>query len=86
MEANLHLQQGLVLLNRILSFYPIMQNGSTSTVTLSDQDWIVLMDFIENPESAPLKPETVREMSVDRNTREISITTVDCAVKVVMGF
>ncbi len=86
MEANLHLQQGLVLLNRVLNFYPIMKEGGGATVTLSDQDWIVLMDFIESPDSVPLRPERVLEMSVDRNAREIAITTDDCAVKVVMGF
>jgi len=86
MEANLHLQQGLTLLHRILSFYPLMREGDHSTVTLSDQDWIVLMDFIENPEGAAVRPDAVTDMAVDRGAREITITTTDCVVKLLMGF
>lgn len=86
MEPNLHLQQGLILLKRVLEFYPVMREGNVSTVTLSDQDWIVLMDFIGHPDSAPVIPDAVREISFDRETREIAIKTSDCVVKVVMGF
>lgn len=86
MEPSLHLKQGQTLLNRVLQFYPIMQEGSTSTVSLTDQDWMVLMDFVENPDSTELRPERVESMEVDRTSRTISIKTDDCDVKVVMGF
>lgn len=86
MEANLHMQQGLTLLERIMKFYPVMKEGDRSTVTLSDQDWIVLMDLIDNPEAAAVRPAGITEMTVDRSTRKITINTADCVVTVVMGF
>ena len=86
MEPSLHLKQGQTLLNRVLQFYPIMQEGPTSTVSLTDQDWMVLMDFVEHPESAELRPERVESMAVDRTARTIHIKTTDCDVTVVMGF
>jgi len=86
MEPSLHLKQGQTLLQRVLQFYPIMQEGATSTVSLTEQDWMVLMDFVEHPESAALRPERVESMEVDRTSRTITIKTDDCDVKVLMGF
>lgn len=54
MDVTLHVKQGVSLLERVLSFYPIMQDGNESIVVLSEQDWLVLMDFIENPETTEL--------------------------------
>lgn len=85
MDVTLHIKQGVSLLERVLSFYPIMQEGDRSTVVLSEQDWLVLMDFIENPETVELYPASVKEMIVDRAVPEIRIRTEDCKVEVKMG-
>ena len=80
------MQQGLNLLDRVLKFYPLMQEGDTSQVTLTEQDWLVLMDFTENPETKGLLPPKVKERAVDRASRTINIETDDCKVEVKMGF
>ncbi len=85
MEPSLHLKQGLTLLEKVLKFYPMMQEGEKSEVTLTQQDWLVLMDFIENPESKGLVPEKVKNMRVAIDDRIIHITTDDCEIEVEMG-
>jgi hypothetical protein len=85
MEPTLHMQQGLNLLERVLKFYPIMKEGDTSEVSLTEQDWLVLMDFTENPATKEIYPQQVKEMSVDRAKRTIHVKTADCDVAVTMG-
>jgi hypothetical protein len=85
MEASLHMQQGLNLLNRVLQFYPHMREGDRAVITLTQQDWLVLMDFVQNPEAAQMRPETVKAMAVDMGTGTISIQVPDCVVDVKMG-
>jgi hypothetical protein len=79
------MQQGLNLLERVLKFYPLMREGNTSSVMLTEQDWMVLMDFTENPQTAEILPANVKEMTVDRTSRTINIKTDDCDVAVKMG-
>lgn len=79
------MQQGLNLLERVLQFYPLMRDGDTSTVMLTEQDWMVLMDFTENPQTAEIRPAKVADMTVDRASRTINIKTDDCDVAVKMG-
>lgn len=85
MEPTLHQKQGLSLLERVLKFYPIMQEGSSAVVQLTEQDWLVLMDFTDNPQAGELFPEQVRAMTVDRSRRTINVKTDDCDIEVRMG-
>lgn len=85
MEPSLHLKQGLTLLEKVLTFYPMMQEGKTSEVALTQQDWLVLFDFVQNPESRAITPEAVKEMRVDLDGRIIHVVTEDCDVTVEMG-
>ena len=80
------MKQGLTLLERVLQFYPIMQEGTTSTVTLTEQDWMVLMDFTDNPATTEILPAKVKGMTADRGARVINVITDDCNVQVKMGF
>ena len=86
MEPTLHMKQGLTLLERVLKFYPMMKEGDRSEVVLTEQDWLVLMDFAENPETKTLLPEQVQSLTVDRARRVIDLKTTDCNVDVKMGF
>ncbi len=79
------MQQGLSLLERVLKFYPVMREGDTAEVVLTEQDWLVLLDFTENPETPPIRPTVVREMTADRVNRTIHVKTDDCDVAVKMG-
>jgi hypothetical protein len=63
-----------------------MQEGDSSEVTLTEQDWLVLMDFTENPEIKELLPAKVKELAVDRASRTINLVTDDCKVAVKMGY
>jgi hypothetical protein len=80
------MKQGMNLLERVMQFYPLMQEGDTSEVMLTEQDWLVLMDFTENPETKELLPPKIKEMVVDRASRTINIATDDCKVEVKMGY
>ena len=79
------MKQGLNLLNRVLQFYPIMQEGDRAVVQLTEQDWLVLMDFSDNPDAQEHRPEQVEQMSVDRGRRTIAIQVPNCLVEVQMG-
>jgi hypothetical protein len=80
------MQQGLSLLERVLKFYPVMKEGNTAEVVLTEQDWLVLLDFTENPETAEIRPPAVKEMTADRVNRIIHVKTDDCDVSVKLGF
>jgi hypothetical protein len=79
------MKQGQTLLNRVLQFYPHVREGDHAVVTLTQQDWLVLMDFAQNPEATELRPENVKGMNVDMSTGTISIPVTDCVVEVKMG-
>lgn len=79
------MKQGLNLLERVLQFYPMMQEGGKSEVVLTEQDWLVLMDFVENPEAKEIIPPKVKDIAVDRGSRIINVGTDDCNVEVKMG-
>lgn len=85
MEPNLHMQQGQELLKRVLQFYPHVREGDTAVVTLTQQDWLVLMDFVQNPETVELRPASVADMTVDMSTGTISVKVPECTVAVKMG-
>lgn len=80
------MKQGQNLLDRVLQFYPMMKEGDKADVMLTEQDWLVLMDFAENPEAKDLVPENVKSITVDRASRTINLETPDCTVAVKMGF
>lgn len=85
MEPTLHLQQGRTLLDKVLKFYPIVREGDTAEVELTQQDWLVLLDFVHNPASASLLPESVEKLEGDLDNRTIAVTTADCQISVTMG-
>ena len=79
------MQQGQGLLNRVLQFYPHVREGDTAVVTLTQQDWLVLMDFAQNPDAAEMRPASVSDMKVDMGSGTISLRVGDCDVAVKMG-
>ena len=79
------MQQGQALLNRVLQFYPHMREGDKSVVTLTQQDWLVLMDFAQNPDANALKPANVKDMNVNMGTGTITMQVDDCNVEIKMG-
>ncbi len=85
MEPTLHLKQGLTLLEKVLKFYPLVKAGDSAEVSLTQQDWLVLLDFVHNPASKELVPERVENLSGSIDERTISMDVDGCAVSVVIG-
>jgi hypothetical protein len=79
------MQQGQNLLNRVLQFYPFVREGERAVVTLTQQDWLVLMDFAQNPEAVEMRPSNVSDIKVDMGTGTINVVVPDCVVEVKMG-
>ena len=85
MEPTLHLKQGLTLLEKVLKFYPLVRTKDDAEVALTQQDWLVLLDFVHHPESKELLPESVSELTGDLENRTIHLKTPDCSVRVTIG-
>ncbi len=85
MEPTLHLKQGLTLLEKVLKFYPLLREGDEAEVALTQQDWLVLFDFVHHPESKGMLPENVASLSGDLDNRAILIDTDGCRVSVTIG-
>ena len=85
MEPTLHLKQGLTLLEKVLKFYPLVREGDEAEVSLTQQDWLVLLDFVHNPASKELHPAEVKELTASIDDRKIWVVTEDCRVAVVIG-
>lgn len=85
MEPTLHLKQGLTLLEKVLKFYPLVKEGTAAEVSLTQQDWLVLLDYVHNPASSELTPERVKNLSGSIDDRTITMDVDGCAVSVVIG-
>lgn len=85
MEPTLHLKQGLTLLEKVLKFYPLVREGETAEVSLTQQDWLVLLDFVHNPASKEMLPEQVNSLEGSIEDRTIYVETGDCRISVVIG-
>jgi hypothetical protein len=85
MDPTLHLNQGLTLLEKVLKFYPMTKEGDAASVELTAQDWLVLLDFVENAESKKMIPEQVESIAVSVDDRIITVRTNDCNIAVEMG-
>ena len=85
MEPTLHLKQGLTLLEKVLKFYPLVREGESAEVSLTQQDWLVLLDFVHNPAAAELTPENVENLTGSVEERTISMDVDGCAISVVVG-
>ncbi len=85
MDANLHVQQALNHLQRILGYYPFIQDGNEASVWLTFEDWHVLADMLFHMgDPTDVMPEAVQSYSLDENGRTILLQTADCLVRVEM--
>ena len=85
MEPTLHLKQGLTLLEKVLKFYPLVREGAEAEVSLTQQDWLVLLDFVHNPASKELIPDGVTNLTGEIDGRKITLTHGDCSIIVLIG-
>ncbi len=82
MEPTKHLNQGITLLNRVISFAEMMKGrpGTDPTrpaVHLFEQDWFVLLDFIQNPDATSFVPESVRSLRAEPAAMKLVVEMTD---------
>jgi hypothetical protein len=85
MDLNLHQKRGLDHLSRVLQYYPMVQDGDTSVVGLTDEDWHVLSDTLFNMDTPrDMIPAEVLDYRFSKDGTQIELQTANCLVIVEM--
>ncbi len=86
MDPGLHVKQAINHLDKILAYYPYVQEGDTATVALTPEDWQVVADALFRM-STPREvfPDAVENYTLTEDQRAIVLTTADCTITVEMG-
>ena len=83
MDPGLHVKQAINHLNKVLSYYPYVEDGGRATVALTPEDWQVVADalfYMDTPKSVFPDALTAYEMAEDGRTMELQ--TDDCTITV----
>ncbi|MDX1530766.1 MAG: hypothetical protein R3362_04505 [Rhodothermales bacterium] len=86
MDPGLHVKQAVNHLNKILAYYPYVQEGDHATVALTPEDWQVVADAMfrmDTPKA--VFPDAIEDYRLADNGRTIELDTADCTVTVEMG-
>ncbi len=86
MDPGLHVKQAVNHLNKVLAYYPYVQEGDCATVALTPEDWQVVADALfrmDTPRS--VFPDAIEDYRLADDGRAIELTTADCAITVEMG-
>jgi hypothetical protein len=84
-DHNLHVSQALNHIDRILAYYPMVQEGNEASVWLTFEDWQVLYDLLfrtENVEGS--LPEKITAFGMQEGEAVILLNTEDCRIRVEM--
>lgn len=82
MDPNLHVKQALNHLNRVLSYYPMIQEGEEATVWLTYEDWHVVADMLFHMgDPTDLLPEPIQGYGLTEDQSAILLQTDDCLVR-----
>lgn len=83
MDLNLHAKQAINHLERVLGYYPFVQEDGAATVWLTHEDWHVVADLLFNMgDPTDLLPEAILEYGLTEDQRAILIRTDDCEVRI----
>ena len=83
MDPNLHIKQAINHLNRILGYYPFVQEGDTATVALTPEDWFVVSDMLFHmPGAESFLPEAIQSYQLSEDGQVIELKTADCLIRV----
>ena len=83
MDPNLHQQQGINHLARVLGYAPFVAEGGAATVHLTPEDWHVVADTLfamETPRE--LLPDAITAYDLVGEHRTIRLTTADLVIDV----
>ncbi len=85
MDQNLHIAQALNHIDRILGYYPMVQEGDEVTVWLTFEDWQVLYDLLfRTPNPGEHLPETIESFAMADGEAVMLLDTSDCRIRVEM--
>ena len=85
MDANLHQQQGVNHLQKVLAYAPMVAADGEATVHLTYEDWHVVADTLFRMETpASLLPEAVQEYRLADDHRTIVLDTADLKISIEM--
>ncbi len=83
MDPNLHVKQAVNHLNRILQYYPFVQEGSEAVVALTPEDWWVVSDMLFHmPGAEQFVPEAIESYRLSEDGNVIELRTADCLIRV----
>ena len=78
MDPGLHVKQALNHLNKILAYYPYVEEDGQATVALTPEDWQVVVDalfYMDTPRE--LVPAAITDYRLSDTQREILLTVDD---------
>ena len=86
MDPGLHVKQAVNHLNKILAYYPYVQEGGAATVALTPEDWQVVADAMFRMSTPPeVFPDAIEDYTLTDDQRAIRLRTADCLIVVEMG-
>ena len=78
---NLHRQQGVNHLTRVLNYAPLVVEEGKATVHLTAEDWHVVMDTLFHMDTPKDElPDEIKEYSVSEDGQRIQLTTEDMLI------
>ena len=86
MDPGLHVKQAINHLDKVLAYYPYVQEGETATVALTPEDWQVVADALFRMDTPrEVIPDQIEDYTLTGDQRAIRLQTADCLITVEMG-
>ena len=86
MDPGLHVKQAVNHLEKILSYYPFVQEGAEATVALTPEDWQVVADaMFRMGTPKEVFPDAIEDYTLTEDHRAIRLQTADCLITVEAG-
>jgi hypothetical protein len=86
MDPGLHVKQAINHLNKVLAYYPYVQQGDRAVVALTREDWQVVADALFHMDTPrEVIPDAIEDYQLVDDGRTIQLQTADCTVLVEMG-
>lgn len=86
MDPGLHVKQAINHLNKVLAYYPYVQEGARATVALTPEDWHVVADALFRMGTPrELFPAEIQDYRLAEGGRTIELDTADCTITVEMA-
>ena len=85
MDPGLHVKQAVNHLNKVLQYYPFVQEGDRATVALTPEDWQVVADALFRMDTPrEVLPDAIQDYRLAEG-HVIELETADCTISVEVG-